>query len=72
MLILFILIWALCSILSYGFLLGYMQRQYDSAILNECFYLMDIFISISICLLGPIAILIVLFGNFYKCGFRLW
>ena len=72
MLILFILIWALCSILSYGFLFGYMQRKSDLVVINECFYPMDIFISFSISLLGPIAILIVLFGNFYKYGFRLW
>lgn len=70
MLILFILFWATCSILSYGFEFSYWQNQYKTQAVHD--YKKDLLFSIVFSISGPIRLIVILILDMYKHGLKFW
>ena len=70
MLVLFILFWIICSMLSYGFSFGYFQRKYP--VLTDDDYWEDMLFSFPYGILGPTALFVIIFLKGYKYGLKFW
>ena len=70
MLVLFILFWVVCSVLSYGFLFGYFQRKYP--LLTDDDYWEDMLFSFLCGIFGPSALLVIIFLKAYEYGLKFW
>ena len=65
-----VLIWIICSILSYGFEFAYVQKEYN--ITAEFHYWEDVTFSLFISIFGPVSLFIVFITRDFKHGLKFW